>query len=220
MANARREFTWKEFEAEPFLPQKWDEQIISFAAKNAVARTLTPTSVTSREASRELKIPVLTVGGKKIKEGLAWLFDLYRGTFRDIGQTCVDEPLVPATDERYAINLNIQRGTDMRYEGHIDSNPLEGLLYVTTHPPGTGGELVVCNRADAVGVEGITQDCKRIHPEKGKLIFFDARDHPHLVTPLRDASSVRVVVTMNYYVPSCPESSRPKDLNRHLFGEQ
>jgi hypothetical protein len=219
MADARREFTWKEFDAEPFLPKGWDEQIVSFALENAVARTLTPTSVTSREASRELKIPVLTVGGTQINEGLGWLFALYRGTFRDRGQTCVDEPLAPAADQRYAITLNIQRGTDMRYECHVDSNPLEGLLYVTTHPSGTGGELVVCNRANAVGVERIMQDCKRILPEKGKLLFFDARDHPHLVTPLKDSCSIRVVVTMNYYVPSCPESSRPKDLNRHLFGE-
>jgi hypothetical protein len=147
------------------------------------------------------------------------LYDLYRGTFRDIGQTCVDEPLSIAMDTRYAINFNVQRGTEMRYECHIDSNPLEGLLYATTHAAGTGGEFIACNRADAIGVEAILQDCKHIHPEKGKLLFFDARDHPHLVTPLTDPSGVRVAVTMNYYIPSCPESARPKDLNRHLFGE-
>src|SRR6266404_2791168 len=167
--KCQTEFTWKEFKVESFLPKAWDKQIVSFALKHSVLRRLTPTSVTSRESSQALKIPVLTVGGKKIKEGLPWLFDLYRGTFRDLGQTCVSEPLSIAQDVRYAINLNVQRGIKMRYECHVDSNPLEGLLFVTTHRAGAGGEFVVCNRSDAIGVEAIRQDCKKIRPKRGKL---------------------------------------------------
>jgi hypothetical protein len=30
---------------------------------------------------------------------------------------------------------------------------------------------------------------------------------------------MRVVAVMNFYTRSCPESTRPTDLNRHLFGE-
>jgi hypothetical protein len=213
------QFTWKEFEVETFLPKNWDKQIVSFALKHAVLRTLRPTSVTSRELSVNRKIPVLTVGGELIKTGLAWLYDLYRGTFRDLGQTCVTEPLSIAKDLRYAVNLNVQRGREMRYECHVDSNPLEGLLFVTDHRLGRGGELVVCNRSNAVGVREIKRDCKKIPPTKGRLLFFDAREHPHFVSSLKDPSEVRVIVAMNYYVPSCPESARPKDLNKHLFGE-
>jgi hypothetical protein len=29
---------------------------------------------------------------------------------------------------------------------------------------------------------------------------------------------MRVVAVMNYYTKSYPESTRPKELNRHLFG--
>src|SRR5215213_9509530 len=208
--TTHREFTWVEFDANPLLPRGWDKQIIAFAMEHAVPRTLRPTSVTSRERTRTLRIPVMTVGGREIKEGLSWLFDLYRGTFRDLGQTCVRERLSVAKDARYAVNLNVQRGDRMRYESHIDSNPLEGLLFVTTHKPGSGGEFIVSNREDAIGVQEIKRDCKVIHPRKGKLIFFDARQHPHFVSSLKDPSAVRVVVAMNYYVPSSPESARPK----------
>jgi hypothetical protein len=31
---------------------------------------------------------------------------------------------------------------------------------------------------------------------------------------------VRVVAVMNFYTTSCPESTRPLDLNRHLFGAE
>jgi hypothetical protein len=30
---------------------------------------------------------------------------------------------------------------------------------------------------------------------------------------------MRVVAVMNFYTESCPESSRPLELNRHLFGQ-
>lgn len=217
--DERRDFTWYEFDVNSFLPKGWAEQIASFALEASELRVLVPTSVTSRESSSDITIPILTASGVKIKESLRWLFDLYRGTFRDLGQTCVDEPLLVGADERHAIVINAQRGTNMRYECHVDTNPLSGLLFVTSHPPGDGGELVVANKSAAVGVEDISRDCKMIFPDSGKMIFFDAREHPHFVSPLRDTLGVRVVVVMNFYTPSCPESDRPKDLTYHMFGE-
>ena len=38
-----------------------------------------------------------------------------------------------ARDKRYGIVLNVQRGTTMRFECHVDSNPLTGLLFYTDH---------------------------------------------------------------------------------------
>ena len=38
-----------------------------------------------------------------------------------------------AGDERYGVVLNVQRGTAERFECHIDSNPLTGLLFCTNH---------------------------------------------------------------------------------------
>jgi hypothetical protein len=30
---------------------------------------------------------------------------------------------------------------------------------------------------------------------------------------------MRVLAVMNYYTESCPESARPRELNRHLYGD-
>jgi hypothetical protein len=50
------------------------------------------------------------------------------------------------------------------------------------------------------------------------LIFFDGRNHPHYAHPLLAEAHVRIVAVMNFYTESCPESTRPPELNRHLFG--
>jgi hypothetical protein len=159
---------------------------------------------------------VQTVGGLAIRRSLPWLYDLYRGLFLELACSCFGESVMIAKDDRYAINLNIQQGIKMRYECHVDSNPVEGLLYVTSHLPGDGGELVVSNVSAAVGPAEIDQNCTRILPTRGDLIFFDARQHPHYVTALTSPGACRVAVAMNYYTPSCTEEDRPTDLNKHL----
>ena len=30
---------------------------------------------------------------------------------------------------------------------------------------------------------------------------------------------MRIVAVMNFYTESCPETSRPRELNRHLYGD-
>jgi hypothetical protein len=201
------------------LPTNWQADILRIAETAAVAKTIVPTSVTSRESSTDLKLPVLTVGGRILRERLPWLDELYRGHFRDLAQLICSEPVATALDARYAVNLNIQRGPTMRYECHVDSNPIEGLLYVTDNSPGTGGELVVARRSASIGVQQVALDAIRIYPTSGLLYFFDARRFPHYVEPLSCSDAKRVVIAMNYYTPSSPESARPRDLNKHLFGE-
>jgi hypothetical protein len=48
-------------------------------------------------------------------------------------------------------------------------------------------------------------------------------DQPAATTPasgsMSGALDMRVVAVMNFYTESCPESSRPLELNRHLFGQ-
>ena len=105
----------------------------------------------------------------------------------------------------------------MRYEAHVDSNPVEVLLYVTDHPYGTGGELVVSPNIDAVGISEIDNDCEIIYPESGKLLVFDFRTFPHYVRPLK-SDEYRVAVAMNYYTEECTEEMRPPDLDQHLYG--
>jgi len=106
----------------------------------------------------------------------------------------------------------------MRFECHVDSNPLTGLLFCTDHLPGAGGELVFGHDPSAADVGAIEQDCSVIRPHAGHLIFFDGRRHPHYARPLTSESEVRIAAVMNFYTESCPESTRPAELNHHLFG--
>ena len=129
----------------------------------------------------------------------------------------VDVRVVPALDDRYGVVLNVQQGESMRFECHVDSNPLTGLLFLTDHPAG-GGELVVGHNPAAASIEAVERDCSVIRPHAGHLIFFDGKTHPHYARVLRSRSDVRVVAVMNFYTGSCPESTRPPELNRHLFG--
>jgi len=105
----------------------------------------------------------------------------------------------------------------MRFECHVDSNPLTGLLFCTDHP--VGGELVFAHSTGAAGTAGVDQDCSAIRPHAGHLIFFDARRHPHYSRPLTTASGMRIVAVMNFYTKSFPESTRPPELNQHLYGD-
>ena len=154
-----------------------------------------------------------------VRRNLPWLYRLYREHFLELAQEAGSEPVVAARDDRYGIVLNVQRGTEMRFECHIDSNPLTGLLFCTDHLAGAGGELVFAHDPDAADIEAIERDCSVIRPHAGHLIFFDGRQHPHYARPLASASDVRIVAVMNFYTESCPESTRPQDLNLHLFGQ-
>lgn len=106
----------------------------------------------------------------------------------------------------------------MRFECHVDSNPLTGLLFCTDQPPGAGGELVFAHNPAAADIDSVDRDCSVIRPQAGHLIFFDGRRYPHYARPLASKSGTRIVAVMNFYTESCPESTRPPELNRHLFG--
>jgi len=219
--SMRTPLLWWSYDLRPELPSGWREAIVAVAENRARGRELVPISVTSREdGGASARIPVLTVGGLTLRQELPWLHELYQSRFRELAQTISSEAVSCAEDPRYGINLNIQRGRQMRYECHVDSNPIEGLLYVTDHPPGSGGETVFSNLGDVPTRADVDQDATRIHPVAGQLVFFDARRHSHYVAELAADSDLRVVLAMNFYTPSTPESSRPPDLNRHLGLEE
>jgi hypothetical protein len=78
----------------------------------------------------------------KVRRSLPWLYQFYRGNFLELaGEVCA-ERVAPALDDRYGVVLNVQRGPEMRFECHVDSNRLTGLLFCTDHSPGVGGEPV------------------------------------------------------------------------------
>lgn len=209
-------FVWHTLDLRSELPPAWQGSIIDFAKRYADDRIITSASVTSRERSTSVTLPVHFIGGAEVCRRVPWLRDTYYGTFREAAQVVCPDPVLPAENIDAGINLNMQLGDHERYECHVDSCPLTALLYVTDHPAGTGGDLIVANRGDVRGREEVDADATHVHPVAGHLIVFDARHYTHYVAPLRDADGVRIVIALSYYTPSCPEGLRPADLDPHL----
>jgi hypothetical protein len=211
------QFHWTTFDLNGTLPAAWLKDV-SEAAGDADFREFPRTPVLSREAADVRRIRRGRVHADQVRKRLPWLYESYRSVFLELAREAWAEPVMAAGDERYGVVLNVQRGTAERFECHIDSNPLTGLLFCTNHA--AGGELVFGHDPDAASIDAVERDCSVIHPQAGHLIFFDARRHPHYARPLMTAADVRVVAVMNYYTESCPESTRPRELNRHLYGDE
>jgi len=209
-------FHWTTFDLNGTLPAAWLKDV-SEAAGDADFREFPRTPVLSREAADVRRIRRGRVHADHVRKRLPWLYESYRSVFLELAREAWAEPVMAAADERYGVVLNVQRGTAERFECHIDSNPLTGLLFCTNHP--AGGELVFAHNPDAASIDAVERDCSVIRPQAGHLIFFDARRHPHYARPLITESDVRVVAVMNFYTESCPESTRPRELNRHLYGD-
>ena len=211
-------FCWTTFDVTRLLPENWQKDIHAVAAE-ADFHDYPRTPILSREAEDVTHVARGRVNADKVQECLHWLYKLYRGDFLVLANQAWAEPIKAAFDDRYGIVLNVQQGNAMRFECHVDSNPVTGLLFFTDHPAG-GGELVVGHNPAAVGVEVVERDCSVIRPQAGQLIFFDGKTYPHYARALLSESDQRVVAVMNFYTRSRPESTRPAELNRHLFGEE
>lgn len=211
-----RRFHWTTFDLNGRLPAGWQRDI-SAAAAGADFREFPRTPILSREAPEVQRISRGRVHADQVRQRLPWLYRSYRGEFLGLAALARAERVTAARDDRYGVVLNVQRGTTMRFECHVDSNPLTGLLFCTDHQ--AGGELVFAHDATAADVSAVERDCSVIRPRAGHLIFFDARQHPHYARPLSAASDMRVVAAMNFYTESCPESTRPRELNKHLYGD-
>jgi hypothetical protein len=209
-------FRWTTFDVANQLPEGWLRAVYSVAAE-ADFRQFPRTPFLSREAESVPHISRGRVHADQVQRNLPWLYGLYRADFLRLARQTSEEPVETASDDRYGVVLNVQRGIAMRFECHVDSNPLTGLLFCTDHPAG-GGELVFGNDHGAASVAAVDRDCLVIRPHAGHLIFFDGRRHPHYARALVSESDTRVVAVMNFYTQSCPESARPPELNRHLYG--
>jgi len=210
-------FGWTPFDVTSRLPERWRSDLaLVAAATDFTAYPRTP--LLSREADQVTHISRGRMPGKRVRSALPWLYELYHGDFLALAAQASGERVSAARDDRYGVVLNVQRGTGMRFECHVDSNPLTGLLFFTDHPA-DGGELVFAHDKAAADVKAVERDCTAIRPQAGHLIFFDGRCHPHYARPLTNEAGVRIVAVMNFYTESCPESTRPAELNRHLFGD-
>jgi hypothetical protein len=209
-------FHWTQFDVTSQLPEGWQEDIGAVAAE-ADFRAFPRTPILSREADDVTHVTRGRVHATQVQQRLPWLYKLYREQFLDLASQARSEPIEAALDDRYGVVLNVQRGNKMRFECHVDSNPVTGLLFFTDHPAG-GGELVVGHDPAAVGVEAVERDGTVITPRAGQLVFFDGKTYPHYARALVSESDMRVAAVMNFYTESEPESTRPLGLNRHLFG--
>jgi hypothetical protein len=212
-------FQWTTFDVTGMLQPDWQRDVLEMADR-ADFRDFPPTPVITREAANVRRISRGRVHADQVAEGLPWLRQLYRADFRDLAERAIGGPVAAARDERYGAVLNVQRGTRMRFECHVDSNPLTGLLFCTDHDRSAGGELVFAHVPEASSRADIDRSCSVIRAQAGHLIFFDGRRQPHYVRPLTSGDSVRVAAVMNYYTAAYPESMRPAELNRHLYGDQ
>ncbi len=194
--------------------------MIAVARKSADDRILLPRHSSSREGDSNLTINVATVDGYCVRNELPWLYDLYHNEYLHLAQSICHESVSVARNDLYGVVLNVQRGQRMRYEAHVDSNPIQGLFFATSHHSQIGGELVISNRSESNSVDEIDDDCSILYPVAGYLIFFDARLHPHYARALNSQDGIRVVAAMNFYTVSCPEDARPADLSKHLAGYQ
>ncbi len=210
-------FHWITFDLTSWLPPDWQRDLIE-AATDADFREFPRTPILSREAADVTHIRRGRVHADQVQKYLPWLYQFYQAGFLELANDVWTEPVVQARDDRYGIVLNVQRGTTMRFECHVDSNPLTGLLFCTDHR--TGGELVFAHDEAVADVGAVDRDCSVIRPHAGHLIFFDGRRYPHYARPLMSESDTRIVAVMNYYTESCPESTRPPELNRHLYGDR
>jgi len=210
-------FWWITFDVADLLPQGWQREALTVAAQ-ADFREFPRTPILTREAEDVAAVTRGRVHADQVREGLPWLQSLYQGAFLELANEAWNEPVFTAKDTRYTLVLNVQQGRDMRFECHIDSNPLTGLLFLTDHEE--GGELVVSRDLNARDLATIELDCLVIPPHAGHLLFFDARRYPHYVRNLTSESDIRVIAAMNFYTQSFPESTRPPALNRHLYGDR
>ena len=217
MVVTRPRFRWTTFDLTSQLPQNWHSDIIETAAC-ADVREFPRTPILSREAAGISHIRRGRVEAYQVQKALPWLSNMYRNDFLEFARLAwPSEHVRPADHDRIGVVLNVQRGKTMRFECHVDSNPLTGLLFCTDHRE--GGELVFAHDKDARDIGAVDRDCAEIRPHAGHLIFFDGREHPHYARPLTSESETRVVAVMNYYTESWPESTRPPELNRHRFGD-
>ena len=211
-------FDYTPFDVTSQLPEGWLEDTRAITDE-ADFRDFPRTPILSREAADVTHITRGRVHATQVQQRLPWLYKLYRDHFLELAVKAHGEPIEAALDDRYGVVLNVQRGNRMRFECHVDSNPVTGLLFFTDHPAG-GGELVVGHDPMAVGVDELERDCTVITPRAGQLIFFDGKTYPHYARALAAEQDERVVAVMNFYTTSCLESTRPLELNRHLFGDK
>lgn len=187
------------------LPSDWDEQVKKVAEENAYLVKLDGKSSTSREPENSKGATVFVVEGNIIFDKLNWLHNLYENELLELANNNFNNSYEISKGIANSININLLKGINARYEWHVDTNPLTGILYVTDHNESDGGELIF----------KLPNETVTVHPKKGLFILFDAREILHSVQPLTH-NSFRISIPMNYYLKGV-EQKRPEDLDTYIY---
>lgn len=190
------------------LPENWVSQILTVADEDSYLVRLDGKSSTSREPEDTEGAEVFVVEGDIIAAKLPWLHKLYQNDFLEFANNHFNGLYDYAENIKSGTNINLLKGKNARYEWHVDSNPLTGVLFVTTHNEGDGGELIF-----RLPTETIT-----VYPKSGTLILFDARKIPHTVLPLQK-DTIRISVPLNFYNQGQLQI-RPDDLDTYIYNKQ
>ena len=114
----------------------------------------------------------------------------------------------PAVDRspyvRSAVNINVLATRGQQYRWHTDAVPFTVLLFLTTVPPESGGELLIRTGPD---------DVLSVPPVAGQLVLMDGHRCPHAVAPLLDDVPR---ITMPMVFPAAP-IDRPAGLDDYLY---
>jgi hypothetical protein len=171
------------------LPVDWQQQVMELSDAFSKRYHLDGKHASSREPEGTEGMDVYMVEGDVVFQKANWLYNLYANELLTLANNTLIEEYVISDNLISSVTFNSLRGRGGRYELHVDSNPLTGLLFATTHPKGTGGELVFREKDTPI----------YINPVCGDFILFDARNIPHEVLPLLN-EGVRISIPMNYFL--------------------
>lgn len=189
------------------LPKDWIAQIHKLSLDRGYQTALGGDGSSSRERRPGAQMLVRVSDGLAISERLPWLWDLYVNELLEFSERSFERSLFPANRLESAVNINHLAGKKARYEWHVDTNPVTGLLFVSTLGIGDGGSLVFRNTR--------TRTNRIVRPKAGLFICFDAREIEHRVAPLKRPVE-RISVPMNYY-ESIESQPRPDDLDSKIY---
>jgi hypothetical protein len=155
----------------------------------------------------ETRLRYRLMDGDQISELLPMLDRLYNGILVELAARALDVKLQISPVTQNGININVLEGTNSRYEWHVDSNPVTGLLVCTEANARTGGRLLF-------GQDSESQIALSL--QAGQFLVFDARRVPHSVEPLGH-NFTRITAPMNFFVEGAP-IERPTGLDNALYG--
>ena len=184
------------------------DQALAVAETHARRVSLEGPQPSSTMERPDVALEYFVADGTVIAAELPNIMTMYRELIPAFTQSYIGLEIVPSKFERSSIMFNLLRGQGCRYEKHVDSNSVTGLLFASTLTPEDGGAL----RLHYPGAEPMD-----IYPSRGTFLLYDARWVPHEVMPLlRDV--VRLSMPMNYFLKTDIET-RQEHLDDYNFGE-